>query len=192
VAKRYGLVIDLDRCNGCQTCNVACKMEHNLDQLSGIRVETVGGPHRDTPAGEYPNLSMYYLPIPCMHCGDPSCLPSCPTEAIYQRQDGIVLIDDERCNGCQECLDACPYNALVYDSEKGKVWKCTLCAHRVDQWLEPFCVLCCEMEAIFFGDISNPSTQISQLAEERKAYVLRPESGTKPAVRYCPPRVHQK
>ena len=192
MAKRYGLVIDLDRCTGCQTCNVACKMEHNLDQLSGIRVETVGGPHRDTPAGEYPNLSMYYLPIPCMHCSDPPCLPSCPTEAIYQRQDGIVLIDDERCSGCQECLDACPYNVLVYDSEKGKVWKCTLCAHRVDQRLEPFCVLCCEMEAIFFGDITNPSTQISQLAEEREAYALRPESGTKPAVRYCPPRVHQK
>jgi len=192
MAKSYGLVIDLDRCTGCQTCNVACKMEHNLYQLSGIRVETVGGPHRDTPAGEYPNLSMYYLPIPCMHCSQPPCLPSCPTEAIYQRQDRIVLIDEEKCNGCQQCLEACPYGVLVYDPQKDKAWKCTLCAHRVDQGLEPFCVLCCEMEAIFFGDISNPSAQISQLAEKRKAYVLRPESGAKPAVRYCSPRVPQR
>jgi Fe-S-cluster-containing dehydrogenase component len=188
MAKRYGLVIDLDRCTGCQTCNVACKMEHNLDGFSGIRVDTVGGPHRDTPTGEYPNLSMYYLPIPCMHCSQPPCLPSCPTEAIYQRQDRIVLIDEEKCNGCQQCIEACPYGVLVYDAQKDKAWKCNLCAHRVDQGLEPFCVLCCEMEAIFFGDISDPSAQISKLAEKRKAYVLQPESGAEPAVRYCPPR----
>ena len=169
MAKKYGFVIDLDRCTGCQTYNVACKMENGLDMVSGIRVETVGGPQRDTPAGKYPNLSMYYLPIPCMHCSDPPCLPSCPTEAIYQRQDGIVLIDNEKCNGCLECLDACPYNALLYNSAKDKAWKCTLCFHRVDQRLEPFCVLCCEIEAIFFGDISDPSNQVSQLADQRKA-----------------------
>ncbi|MBM4462872.1 MAG: 4Fe-4S dicluster domain-containing protein [Chloroflexi bacterium] len=188
MAKRYGLVIDLDRCTGCQTCNVACKMEHNLDGFSGIRVDTVGGPHRDTPAGEYPNLSMYYLPVLCMHCSQPPCLPSCPTEAIYQRKDGIVLIDEEKCNGCQECLEACPYGVLVYDTQKNKAWKCNLCAHRVDEGLEPFCVLCCETEAMFFGDISDPSAQLSQLARKRKAYALQPESGAEPAVRYCPPR----
>jgi len=192
VAGRYGLVIDLDRCTGCHTCTIACKMENSLDRVSGIRVETVGGPRRDTPTGEYPNLSMYFLPVPCMHCNEPPCVPSCPTEAIYQRQDGIVLIDDEKCNGCQECLQACPYDVLVYDPEKDKVWKCTLCAHRVDQGLEPFCVLCCGMESMFFGDISDPLTQVSQRAKQRKAYVLRPESGAKPAVSYCPPRVRQK
>ncbi len=140
MTKRYGLLIDLDRCTGCRTCTVACKMENRLEQVSGIRVETVGGPLRDTPAGKYPNLSMYYLPVPCMHCSEPPCLPSCPTEAIYRRQDGIVLIDEEEWNGCQQCLEACPYDMLAYDPEKDKVWKCTLCAHRVDQGLEPFCV----------------------------------------------------
>ena len=159
----------------------------------GSAFRNQGGDRRWAPpghtAGEYPNLSMYYLPIPCMHCSDPPCLPSCPTEAIYQRQDGIVLIDDESCNGCQECLHACPYNVLVYDSGKGKVWKCTLCAHRVDQRLEPFCVLCCEMEAIFFGDISDPSTQVSQLADQRKAYVLRPETRDKASSQLLPAQI---
>ena len=192
MTKRYGLLIDLDRCTGCDTCAVACKMENSLDQVSGIRVETVGGPLRDTPAGKYPNLSMYYLPVPCMHCSEPPCLPSCPAEAIYRRQDGIVLVDEEKCNGCQQCLEACPYDVLVYDPEKDKAWKCTFCAHRVDQGLEPFCVLCCEMEAMFFGDIGDPSTQVSQLADQRQVYVLRPESGAKPAIRYCPPKACQK
>jgi len=63
MSKRYGLVIDLDRCTGCLTCVVACQTEHNLEQISGIRVETVGGPGRDTPSGTYPTFSMYYLPI---------------------------------------------------------------------------------------------------------------------------------
>lgn len=192
MAKRYGLVIDLDRCTGCQTCAVACKMEHNLEQMSGIRVETIGGPGRDTPSGEYPNFTMYYLPVPCMHCSEPPCLPACPSDAIYRRQDGIVLIDEEKCDGCQQCLEACPYDALAYDAEKDKVWKCTLCAHRVDEGIEPFCVSCCEMEAMFFGDIDDPTSHISQLAESKKAYVLKPEIGTGPAMRYIPTRTRQE
>lgn len=192
MAERYGLVIDLDRCTGCQTCAVACKMENGLDHVSGIRVDTAGGTRPDTPGGTYPNLRMHYLPIACMHCSEPPCLPSCPTEAIYRRQDGIVLIDEAKCDGCQVCLQACPYDVLTYDSENDKVWKCTLCAHRVDRGLQPFCVLCCEMEAMFFGDMNDRSSQVSKLAEQRKAHVLQPESGAKPAVYYCPPKPPQK
>jgi len=188
MTKRYGLVIDLDRCTGCQTCAVACKMEHGLEHISGIRVETIGGPGRDTPAGKYPNFTMYYLPIPCMHCSEPPCLPACPVEAITRRQDGIVLIDEEICDGCQQCLEACPYDVPVYDAQKNKVWKCTLCSHRVDQGLEPFCVSCCEMEAMFFGDIDDPSSHVSELSDKKKAYVLKPELETAPAVSYCPTR----
>ena len=188
MAERYGLVIDLDRCAGCLTCTVACQMEHGLDHVSGIRVETVGGAGRDTPKGSYPGLSMYYLPTPCMHCGEAPCIPSCPTEAIYQRRDGIVLINEELCNGCEQCLEVCPYGVLVYVPEKDSVWKCTLCYHRVDQGLEPFCALCCEMEAIFFGDVGDASSRVSDLISQREAYVLKPELGTTPAMFYCPPR----
>lgn len=188
MATRYGLVIDLDRCTGCQTCTIACKMEHGLYGISGIRVETVGGSHRDTPAGEYPNLSMSYLPLPCMHCSDPPCAASCPTDAIYKREDGIVLIADERCNQCQACIEACPYGALAFDAEENRIWKCNLCAHRVDQGLDPFCVTCCEMEAMFFGDIADVSGKASKWADRRNAYIHRPDLGTQPGVRYCPTR----
>lgn len=188
MSQRYGLVIDLDRCIGCHTCTIACKMENALDQGSGIRVETVGGPRHDTPNGCYPGLSMHYLPIPCMHCDNPPCVPSCPAGAIYRRQDGVVLIDQDKCDGCELCLEACPYEVLVRDAAKGRVWKCTLCADRVDQGLEPFCVLCCEMNAISFGDLESPTSHVSRVKGEKQASLLRPELGTGPAVYYCPPK----
>ena len=186
MSKRYGLAIDLDRCFGCQTCRIACKVENSLETGSGIRVDTVGGAHPDTPKGTYPNLSMYYLPIPCMHCGEPSCMDVCPVDAIYKRDDGIVLVDEEKCNGCQACVSACPYGALTYDDHRDVVVKCTLCHHRIDEGLEPFCVACCEAEAIFFGDLNDPESEVSKLISQRDAYTLKAEAGTAPAVYYCP------
>jgi molybdopterin-containing oxidoreductase family iron-sulfur binding subunit len=187
MAERYGLVIDLERCTGCHTCTIACKVEHGMEVGSGIRVDTIGGMHPDTPAGEYPELRMYYLPVACMHCDQPPCRDACPPEAIYQRQDGIVLIDEEKCDGCQACLPACPYDALVYDTDRNIVRKCNLCAERLDDGFEPFCALCCGPEAIFYGNIADPNSKVSQLASDRKAYILKPESKTGPGVYYCPP-----
>ncbi len=188
-SKRYGLVIDLERCIGCQTCRIACKVENNLETGSGIRVDTIGGKYPDTPKGKYPNLSMYYLPVPCMHCGKPLCMDVCKPGAIYKREDGIVLVDEEKCNGCKRCISACPYGALTYDPEGEVVKKCTLCHHRIDQGLEPFCVICCEDEAIFFGDLNDPESRVSKLIAQRGIFgvhVFKPEAGTAPAVYYCP------
>jgi molybdopterin-containing oxidoreductase family iron-sulfur binding subunit len=176
MAKRYGLVIDLERCIGCHTCRIACKVENNINTGSGIRVETVGGPHRDTPLGKFP----------CMHCAKPPCVDACPLEAIYKREDGIVLVDEEKCNGCQACIPACPYDALIYNPERDIVQKCSLCAQRIDQGLEPFCVLCCETEAMFFGDLDDPASEVSQIILRKGAYILHPEKGTNPAIYYCP------
>jgi len=186
MSKRYGMVIDLDRCIGCQTCRIACKVENNLETGSGIRVDTIGGKYQDTPAGKYPNLSMYYLPVPCMHCGEPPCLEACPVEAIYKSKDGIVLVDGEKCNGCQICIDACPYGALTYDDNGDVIQKCTFCQHRISEGLEPFCVKCCEDEAMFFGDLNDPGSDVSKLIVQKSAYTLKPEAGTEPAVHYCP------
>ena len=165
---------------------MACKVENCIEVGSLMRVETVGGPHRDTPSGKHPQVSMYFLPTPCMHCGEPPCVDACPVGAIYKREDGIVLIDEDKCDGCQACIPTCPYDALLYDSEREVVQKCTLCAHRVDQGLEPFCVICCETEAIFFGDFGDPTSRLSKLIAERGAVTLTPEAATKPAIYYCP------
>lgn len=186
MSKKYGLVIDLERCIGCQTCRLACKVENNLKKVSGMRVDTIGGIHPDTPAGKYPNLTMYHQPVPCMHCDHPACMDVCPEEAIYKRQDGIVLVDEEKCTGCQVCIPACPYGALNYDDQRDVVVKCTLCHHRIDQGLEPFCVVWCEDEAIFFGDLNDPESIVSRLISQRDAYTLKPEAGTSPSTHYCP------
>jgi Fe-S-cluster-containing dehydrogenase component len=188
MAKRYGLVIDLERCIGCHTCTIACKLENNLENGSWIRVNTIGGGSQDTPQGKHPKLRMHFLPVLCMHCDQAPCRDACPLEAIIKREDGIVLVDEEKCDGCQACLPACPYDALVYDAEQNTVSKCTLCAHRIDDGLEPFCVVCCETEAMYFGDINEIDYSIFKPIAERDTAVLKSEEGTEPAVYYLPTR----
>ena len=188
MAKRYGLVIDLERCTGCDTCTIACKVENKMEVGSGMRVETVGDTNRDNPLGKHPDLNIYYLPITCMHCDQPPCHDACHAEAIYQRPDGIVLINEEKCDGCQECLSACPYQALVYDPDMKVVRKCNLCFERLDQGFEPFCALCCGKQAIFWGDLADTESGVSKLIAQRSAYTLKPEEETGPAIYYCPPK----
>jgi Fe-S-cluster-containing dehydrogenase component len=188
MVKQYGLVIDLERCTGCNTCVVACKLENGLEHGSWVDVRTIGGPDRDTPEGDHPALKMHYLPVLCMHCQQPPCRDACQLDAIVKADDGIVLVDESKCNGCQACLSACPYGVLFYDTEKNIIRKCTLCSHRVRNGLDPFCLVCCEAEAMYFGDIGNRNSSISKLIDRRKAAVLKPESGAKPSVYYCPTR----
>jgi len=171
----------------------ACLKESKMEMKNVMAVWSkvcpgcnIGGKYPDTPAGVYPNLSMSWLPVPCMHCDKPSCLDACPEEAIYKRKDGLVLVDEDKCTGCQVCIDACPYNVITYDDNRDVIWKCTLCHHRIDEGLEPFCVICCEDEALFFGDLNDPESQVSKLITQKKAYTLKPEKGTAPAVYYCP------
>ncbi len=192
--KRWGLVINQERCIGCEACTVACKYKIENSPTAGhwIRVETVGGGQKDTPAGKYPDLRMDFLPRLCMHCDHPPCLEACPTSAFRKREDGLVVLDSEKCNGCQECVGACPYEAIFYSSNKGLVEKCSFCDHRIDQDLEPFCVVCCEGQAMHFGDLNDPTSNVCSLIDAKNALPLRPEVGTGPAVYYCPPRERRK
>jgi len=188
LSPRLGLVIDQERCLGCETCTVACRMENSPTVGPWIRVETVGGERKDTPAGHYPNLRMAFLPRLCMHCTHPPCIEVCPTEAIWKREDGLVLLDEGKCDGCQACVEACPYGAILYSPKTGLVEKCDLCCHRIDLGLEPFCVVCCEGQAIHFGDLDDPTSQVSKLIATKGAFTLMPEAGTTPSIYYCPPR----
>jgi molybdopterin-containing oxidoreductase family iron-sulfur binding subunit len=113
---KWGMVIDLDKCTGCQACTTACAMENS--RLPGENWQDVLFYH----AGTYPNVSMKWFPRPCMHCENPSCVDACPTKATYKERDGgFVLIDWDKCIGCKACMVACPYGVRFYTDERAVV-----------------------------------------------------------------------
>ncbi|MBU2551789.1 MAG: 4Fe-4S dicluster domain-containing protein [Proteobacteria bacterium] len=184
---RWGLVIDQERCIGCEACTVACRIE-NRTQGRYIRVRTEGSDRKDVPGGQFPDLRLVYLPLPCQHCQAPPCAEACPSGALVKRDDGPVMLDPDRCDGCQVCLAACPYGVIVFNEESNRAEKCDLCAHRIDRGLEPFCVICCEGQAMHFGDLDDPESGASRVLAAREAYRLDIEAGTGPSVYYCPPK----
>ncbi len=186
MGQRFGLVIDLERCLGCEACTVACGLEHGGQ--GRIRVETLGAPRKDTPAGRFPEVTMTFLPRLCNHCDDPPCEDVCPSGALHRQDNGLVLLDPGQCEGCGACVEACPYGAIQIDDERGTAEKCNLCSHRVLAGQEPFCALCCEGQAIHFGDLNDPSSRVSALIQRADAFCLKPEAGTRPRVYYLPPK----
>lgn len=131
---RYSLVIDHERCWGCKTCEVACKQEFRSPEgVRLISVEEVG------PGMVEDKLEFVFHVNVCRHCDDPPCVAACQDEAITRRDDGIVVLDEERCTGCQLCMTVCPYEAIAFDSANSVARKCNLCHHRVDQGLYPAC-----------------------------------------------------
>ena len=195
---RYGMAIDLRRCAGCGACVVACQMQNN--QRPGVSWNNLDVYEWGTQAGE---SGRAYVPNACVQCEKPACVDACPTGASVRRDDGITVIDYEKCIGCRMCMAACPYNARVFNWNepvrdpdfnygdkdvpvrgKGVVEKCTLCKERTDRGDEPMCVRCCLSKARTFGDLDDPDSEISRVVRERKAGVLLEEQGTRPQVRY--------
>ena len=131
----------------------------------------------------------------CMHCDDAACVTVCPTGASYKREeDGIVLVDQDKCMGCNYCAWACPYGARELDPEDGVMKKCTLCVDRIyDQNLpederQPACVMTCPAHARYFGDFDDPNSEVSVITRERNGKSLMPELGYEPVNKYLPPR----
>ena len=185
--KHYAMVIDQERCIGCEACTVACKNENQGEQ-GYIRVTTLDARQKDTPAGIFPNLRMIFLPALCNHCEHPPCADACPLEAITPKDHGVVVLDEETCDGCRTCLDACPYGAIAFNGDRDKAEKCNFCQHRIEKGLEPFCVVCCEGQALIFGDLNDSASNVSKALRAGNGYTLKPEEETKPAVYYLPPK----
>jgi len=202
---RWGMVLDLARCIGCNACTVACKIENGTPpDAYWARVYT-------EETGTYPDTKTTYVPALCNHCEDAPCVTVCPTKASYKRDDGIVMIDQNLCIGCRACMMACPYSNRFYlrkgvletgyhgertDFEElkwalfqeGTVNKCTFCAHRVDEGLEPACVITCPTDARIFGDLADEDSNVSVLIRERNGRQPSPELGTNPSVYYVEER----
>ena len=144
----YALIIEHESCWGCKTCEVACKQENRAS--NGIKLIRVW---EDGPLLRNGKPDFKFQVNVCRHCDDPPCAEVCPEEAILKRQDGIVVMDYGQCSGCGSCVDACPYDAITFDEEKGIAQKCNLCHHRVDKGLVPACAdNVCLAHCITFGD----------------------------------------
>lgn len=203
---RYGMVIDIKRCIGCQTCAFACKAANNIpDDIWWSRTLTDGGNMLDTLDGEYPHSSIEYIPLNCQHCENPACVKVCPVGATYtDPETGIVRQDYDKCIGCRMCMAACPYTGVrsfnweepkyavdqVFGDkdtpihQKHVVEKCTFCYQRTSQGKEPACMRLCPGRARFWGDFDNPESEVSQLISKREWKQLLPDRGTNPSVYY--------
>ena len=201
---RLAIAINLDRCVGCHTCALSCKMQNNVpDGMLWNRVLTEGCDRFDSAEGTYPNLSRTYLPLACQHCENPACERVCPTGATYKDDKGRVEIDYDKCIGCRMCMAACPYNARTFnwndpvratgagygdarvpERARGVMEKCTLCKERTDEGDEPMCVRCCPADARIFGDLDDPDSAVSRLRRDQGAEVLLEDKGTRPQVFY--------
>ena len=201
---QLALVIDLNVCVGCHACVTSCK-QWNTSGSAGPLVDE--NPYGADPSGtffnrvltfevgEFPHTQTVHFPKSCLHCEDPPCVPVCPTGASYTRkEDGIVLVDHDKCIGCNYCTWACPYGVRELDEKRKVMTKCTLCVDRIyDQALpeadrKPACVKACPTGARLFGDVADPQSAVSRAIAERGGYELMPEWSTRPANRYLPRR----
>jgi Fe-S-cluster-containing dehydrogenase component len=208
----WGMLINLDRCIGCEYCLRACSATNDVaaDRPWNIVVP------EETSTGR-----SFFFSRPCLHCQHAPCVEVCPVKATYVRDDGLVVMDYDRCIGCRYCEVACPYDVRKFNWEarsdvnafvptwgtpeverrpRGVVEKCTFCIHRIDAGLAnglvpgvdpeatPACVNICPVGARVFGDLNDPESPVSKAIAANPTLRLREELGTEPSVYYVPPK----
>ena len=195
---RWGLLIDTNKCTSdCTACVTACNNEHNLSGNS--RPETDAQWIRKVDISDDRVGNTTSLPVLCQHCETPPCVDVCPTGASFKREDGIVLVNKHTCIGCRYCMMACPYKARSFVHEpitdsrsysprgKGTVESCTFCVHRIDNGMEPACVVACHKDgkgAMTFGNLNDPDSQISKLLNQLGGQKIRADLGLNTGVNY--------
>lgn len=206
--KKFVMVIDLSRCKNVGACKKACNHAHGLNPGQNW-IKILGMQEAD-------HTAPYWQPTTCMHCDEPPCVKVCPVDATFKRQDGIVLIDSDRCIGCRFCMAACPYSTRVFNWDQpilskevasqpyscehsmpqkiGTVSKCDFCPDMARKGELPHCVTACPNGVFFYGDMNQDSVsngaetfRLSQMIKDKSGYRLMEDLGTKPRVYYLPP-----
>ena len=187
---RYGMIIDVTKCNGCYNCFLACKDEFCGNDHSPYSAAQPFTGHFwmrliEKERGKLPKVKMAYTAVPCMQCENAACMNTSSDSAVYRRSDGIIIIDPEKAEGREEIISTCPYRVIYWNEEKKIPQKCTFCAHLLDQgWKEPRCVEACPTSALIFGDLEDPDSEISKITAAENLEELHPEYGLKPKVKY--------
>lgn len=179
----YSMVIQQDNCIDCERCLEACRQTNNVPEygyrtriLEQVKPDAIG---RKTE----------FIPVLCNHCNNPACVRACPTHATYKNQEnGIVMVDKDKCIGCKTCMSACPCNDRYYNEETKSVDKCNFCYDTRLSKGETLtaCAAACPANVRIFGDLSDPGSDVYKRVHdlETTVWVLRPETGTKPNVFY--------
>jgi len=179
----YSMVIRQDNCIDCERCMAACARTNEVPEY-GYRTRVLE--QVDPEARE---RKTEFIPILCNQCNNPACTRACPTGATYKdKQNGIVMVDSDKCIGCKTCMSACPYNARYYNEEKKSVDKCNFCFDtRLSEGKTlTACAAACPAGVRVFGDLSDPDSEVYKRVHdiEKAVWVLRPETGVKPNVFY--------
>jgi Fe-S-cluster-containing dehydrogenase component len=186
--KTWYLIIDVEKCENCNNCFLACKDEHVDNDWPGYALPQPGqgGSWIEIlrkERGTYPLIDVGYLPVPCMHCDDAPCIKAAKEEAIYKRPDGIVIIDPVKAKGQEPLVKACPYNAIQWNQALGVPQKCTLCAHLLDEgWKQTRCVQACPTGALSLRQADDAEMQEIIKTDKLEAY--QAERKTSPRVYY--------
>jgi Fe-S-cluster-containing dehydrogenase component len=187
--KKWHLIIDLDKCENCNNCFLACKDEFCGNDWSGYSASQPTHGQRwmnilRKERGQFPIIDVAYLPSPCMHCDEAPCLHSASDGAVIKRPDGIVLIDPQKGRGQKHLVSACPYGAIYWNAEKDLPQKCTLCAHLLDEgWKAPRCVQACPTGALSI--VAMEADQFQHMVADQGLEVLGGrDNPTRPGVYY--------
>jgi len=198
----YGMGVQVNKCIGCGRCAEACKeengvpkepfffrtwVEHYAIKKDGeVVVQNID--RATSPTGEMPGerdtLRSFFVPKLCNQCDNPPCVQVCPVGATFKTDDGVILVDENRCIGCRYCIQACPYGARYLHPEKRTADKCTFCYHRITKGLLPACVEVCPTQARIFGDVKLSASPLTRFKRMNKLHVLKPFLNTEPKVLY--------
>jgi Fe-S-cluster-containing dehydrogenase component len=186
--KKWHLIIDVEKCENCANCFLACKDEYVDNDWPGYSAPQP--PHGQKwiniygkERGQYPFIDVAYLPVPCLHCDDAPCIKAAPDGAIYKRPDGIVIIDPVKAKGQKKLISACPYGAISWNEKLELPQKCTFCAHLLDNgWTKPRCVQSCPTGALSLLHIED--AEMAEIIKTEKLEVYQPEHKTSPRVYY--------
>ena len=175
----YALLVDVNKCTGCNGCVVGCKNRHGIAAGEQGRIRIV-----DVATGDFPAVSRWIFPVMCMQCDYPPCVAVCRYQASFTGENGIVAVDPKKCVGCELCTFACPYGARVMRHEGKVADGCDFCMDRVQGGQVPYCVATCPTDALVFGDLDDPRSQISLLLQRQGAQPLKKKFRTRPKVFY--------
>ena len=185
--KKWHLIIDVEKCEDCNNCFLACKDEHVGNDWPGYSApQPIHGQRwidiSRKERGQYPLIDVAYRPQTCMHCAQAPCIEA-GGGAVRRRPDGLVVIDPLKAKGKKNLVEACPYKVIWWNEEKEIPQKCNFCTHLLDQgWKAPRCVQACPTGALRCELLEDADLLEKAAAESWQWH--RPEFGTKPQVYY--------